>query len=136
WGPGRLVVTVHDLIFRRFPRDYNPLWLKPTELLLPRVLRRARAVICDSEATRRDLLGSYRVRPSKAYVVYPGVDTAFGVPVSGEKMAEARRRFDIGGASYILCLGPWVRRKRLEVVVEAFAEVAERVPDTQLVITG
>jgi glycosyltransferase involved in cell wall biosynthesis len=136
WGPGRLVVTVHDLIFRRFPGDYNPLWLKPTQFLLPRVLKRARRVICDSEATRNDLLRLYRVPRGKTRVVYPGVDEAFGVPVPGERKTAIQKRFDIGSASFILCLGPWVRRKNLEVVVDSFASVHERVPGSLLVITG
>src|SRR5882762_4237938 len=36
WGPGRRVVTVHDVIFRRYPEDYDKLWLATTRALLPR----------------------------------------------------------------------------------------------------
>jgi glycosyltransferase involved in cell wall biosynthesis len=136
WGPGLRVVTVHDLIFRRFPGDYNPFWLKPALFLLPRVLKRARAVICDSGATRDDLLRFYGVPGERARVVYPGLDSEFGTPVGEEQAAALRRRFDIGGASYILCLGPWVRRKNLEVVVDAFRIVQDRLPGAMLVITG
>ncbi len=128
WGPGKLLVTVHDLIFRRYAEDYNPFWLLTTRATLPGVLRRARLVIADSHATKDDLQRFYGVRPGKVVVVYPGVDKmsclevgAIGAEISGP---------------YILCLGPWVRRKNLEVVVRAFERLARRILDVQLVITG
>src|SRR5207237_7048249 len=113
-----------------------PLWHQTTQTLLPKVLRRATAIITDSQATRADLLRFYPVRADKVRVVYPGVDDAFRVDVPAQRLASIKQRFDIGGASYILCLGPWVRRKNLEVVVEAFATISEQLPDAHLVITG
>ncbi len=136
WGAGKLVVTVHDLIFKRYPADYNPFWLKITRTLLPKVFARASAIITDSEATRADLLRFYPVHGDKVRVIYPGVDAAFRVPVAAQYMAAVKQKFDIVGDSYILCLGPWVRRKNLEVVIEAFAVIAERLPEVHLVITG
>jgi glycosyltransferase involved in cell wall biosynthesis len=46
------------------------------------------------------------------------------------------RRLGIGDCDYVLLLGPWVRRKNLGVVVEAFRLLAERLPGVKLVITG
>ena len=45
WGPGKLIVTVHDLIFMRYPEDYSRGWLAMALLILPRVLKRAKAII-------------------------------------------------------------------------------------------
>ncbi len=136
WGPGRLVVTVHDLIFRRYPSDYNAMWLRITRTLLPGVLRRAAAVIADSRATADDLRHFYGVDADKITVVYPGVDDRFRKPVDPRALAAFRARFDIGAASYILCLGPWVRRKNIETVVAAFSQLAGIMPEVHLVVTG
>ena len=136
WGPGRKVVTVHDLIFRRYPNDYNPLWLAITRAALPLVLSRVTAVIVDSNTTGSDLRQIYQVNKRKIRVIYPGVDESFGNPATQGEIAEMRRRFDLGDAPYLLLMGPWVRRKNLEVVIAAFAQVVEEVTSASLVITG
>jgi glycosyltransferase involved in cell wall biosynthesis len=136
WGPGRKVVTVHDLIFRRYPNDYNPLWLVITRAALPLVLSRATSVIVDSKTTGRDLQRVYRVNERKIRVIYPGVDERFGTSVTQAEIADMRQRLDLGDAPYLLLMGPWVRRKNLEVVIAAFAQVAEVLPSARLAITG
>lgn len=127
WSAGRRILTVHDLIFLRRPRDYNPAWLSITRLLLPLVLRRASAVACDSQATRLDLVRRLGVRANRTVVIYPGIDPQ---PMDTVRVAPPLPR------PYILCLGPWARRKNLEVVVQAFASLAPQHPDARLVITG
>jgi len=136
WGPGRRVVTVHDLIFLRYPEDYNRVWLAITRALLPVVIRRAAAIIADSATTARDLRHTYRTSAGKIRVIYPGVDEKFRRSVSLEAIKYVRARHDLGESPYILLMGPWVRRKNLEVVIEAFPRVLSRQPEAQLVITG
>jgi glycosyltransferase involved in cell wall biosynthesis len=136
WGPGKLIITVHDLIFMRYPQDYQRGWLATTRLLLPVVLRRAKAIIADSHATGRDIQAFFGVSERKIVVIYPGIDPPESV-VAGN--APAYRSGDgrpLAGAPYILCLGPWVRRKNLEVVVKAFALLAHDFEEISLVITG
>lgn len=136
WGPGRLVVTVHDLIFMQRPQDYNPIWLAVTRATLPRVLARALAIIADSQATSRDVERYFGINPAKLHVVYPGID-----PLTpgrqGNKQEAALAGIGLGPTDcYIICLGPWVRRKNLPTVVEAFGRIAEDQPGLHLVITG
>jgi alpha-1,3-rhamnosyl/mannosyltransferase len=136
WGPGRHIVTVHDVIFKRYPADYNSSWLKITETLLPMVLRRAAAILADSYTTKRDLERFYPVSRGKISVVYPGIDEAFQAEIAGEAVRAVRNKYGLGSKPYVLCLGPWVRRKNLKVVIQAFGMVAERLPEVRLVITG
>ena len=127
WGAGRLVVTVHDLIFLRRPEEYNPAWVALTRLILPHVLRRSATIACDSQATRDDIVRLMRVPVSKTTVIYPGIDRRFArSPTGAAPLAY----------SYILCLGPWVKRKNLDVVVRAFASLAREHANVRLVITG
>ncbi|MEP6775021.1 MAG: glycosyltransferase family 1 protein [Chloroflexota bacterium] len=134
WGPGKLIVTVHDLIFMRYPEDYNRSWLAMALLTLPRVLKRATAIIADSHATKADIERFFGIRPGKIAVIYPGIDRAYGVvqqPSEGSRLVGRPAK-----GRYILCLGPWVRRKNLEVAVEAFKRIAPRFPEVKLVLTG
>lgn len=137
WGRGRLIVTVHDLIFRRYPEDYNPGWLAITKALLPQVLARATAIIADSQTTKADIERYYGVDEAKIRVIYPGIDEGYRHSTPGHAEAgRIREALGLGGERYILCLGPWVQRKNLGVVVESLAPLLKRVPDVRLVITG
>lgn len=126
--PGKAIVTVHDLLFRRYPAEYNRYWLLITRALLPSVLRRASAVIADSHSTKDDLRRFYEVPKKKIVVIYPGVNKP------SDRVGEGNRQHD--QERYILLPGPWVKRKNLEVVMRAFNLLAEFVPDVGLIVTG
>ncbi len=136
WGPGKRIVTVHDLIFMRYPQDYQRGWLTITKALLPFVLRRAKAIIADSHATRRDIQAFFGVSERKIAVIYPGIDPPDLTEAEKLSAHQSANNIPAGGAPYVLCLGPWVRRKNLEVVVKAFALLASDLKDLHLVITG
>src|SRR5205814_866416 len=116
--------------------DYNPIWLAITRTLLPRVLAGTTAIIADSHATRADLERFYGVSRGRVTVVYPGVDDRFRARLVDQRVQTVKRRLGVGHAPYILCLGPWGRRKNLEVVVEAFSLLTCEMAEVQLVITG
>jgi glycosyltransferase involved in cell wall biosynthesis len=100
-------------------------------------LRRAAAVIADSEATRADILRYYGFARRKVKVVYPGINREYAESrAAPEEAAITLNNLGIGANPYILCLGPWVRRKNLGVVVRAFALAHHEMPDMRLVITG
>ena len=136
WGPGQKVVTVHDVIFERYPQDYNPAWLAVTRALFPKVLAGASAIIADSRSTATDLETLYGVQPNRITVIYPGVDEGHFAPAPTAEIEATRRKYGLGDGPYVLCLGPWVRRKNIGVVIAAFASLVERLPDVKLVITG
>jgi alpha-1,3-rhamnosyl/mannosyltransferase len=136
WGPGKLVVTVHDLIFRRHPEDYPRMWLGVTNLLLPPVLRRSVAIIADSHATAEDLYRFYPTTHGKVRVVYPGLDSVADLEPEPDRRASLLRELGIAESRYIMCVGPWSRRKNLPVVLRAFETLAQALPDVSLVVTG
>lgn len=136
WGAGKHIITVHDLIFKRYPGDYNPLWLAITEALLPRALARASAIIADSEATRADLERFYGVKEGRVAVIYPGIDQEYMAEQAIGQNVSPLGAMGLVANSYILCLGPWVKRKNLGIVVAAFGELAQQQDNLHLVLTG
>jgi glycosyltransferase involved in cell wall biosynthesis len=71
----KLVVTIHDLAFKRFPGTApqgTRWWLSRLE----RALDRASKVIAVSDSTRRDLIDLYAVDPARVEVIPLGVDRA------------------------------------------------------------
>ena len=83
------VTVVHDLLPLFFPAEY-PRQQYYFRSLVPRVLRRSRVVVADSESTRRDITKSYGVAPEKIRVVYPGYDPTTYGPGDGDRRLRCR----------------------------------------------
>ena len=56
-GPhsGKLVVTIHDLIYKTYPQSHTPQTIELTEKYMQAIAAKADKIICISENTRRDL---------------------------------------------------------------------------------
>ena len=133
----RVVMTVHDLAFARFP-ETAPLATRRWLARLETSLLRASQVIVVSEQTRRDLLESFpsaAARLGERLTVVPlGVDTGFFRPATADAVDTVRRRYAVDGP-YLLSLGGIEPRKNLPALIRAFASLPEDVRPT-LVIAG
>jgi glycosyltransferase involved in cell wall biosynthesis len=117
----RLVVTVHDLAFRRHPEtapQSTRWWLARID----RTLERAARIIAVSEATKRDLIELYGVEAERVAVIPHGVDGEVFHPSTREEVDRIRRRYAIDGP-YLLSLGGLEPRKNLPNLVRAFARL-------------
>ena len=127
----RTVVTVHDLIFERFPQFYASVDRRIYAWKVRSAVARADRIIAISEQTRRDLVELYGVSPDRIRVVYQGCHPAFQVaPCAGSDEAVARRLALPEG--YLLSVGTVERRKNLGLVVKALA----RLPRVPLLVVG
>jgi glycosyltransferase involved in cell wall biosynthesis len=127
----RLVVTVHDLAFKRFPQT-APHGTKSWLTRLDRALKSAARVIAVSESTRRDLLELSDVDPAKVVVIPLGVDPTVFRPSDPGAISAVRARFDLSGP-YLLSLGGIEPRKNLANLLRAFSRLSS---ETLLVIAG
>ncbi len=128
------VLTVHDLIFRRFPQHHKPLNRWYLNLTLPLYCRRASHIIAISEQTRADLIALYRLPPAKISVIYEAADPQFQ-PQAPEAVAAVRTRYGLP-QRYLLFVGTIEPRKNLPRLLQAFERLyAERLTDA-LVIVG
>jgi glycosyltransferase involved in cell wall biosynthesis len=126
-GPMAQVTVVHDLLPLSFPDEY-PRQQHYFRYLVPRVLRRSRVVVADSESTRQEVVRRYALPAAQVHVVYPGFDAER----FHDGDALARRPSDI---PYLLYVGNLLPHKNLLRLVEAFAVVRRRCP-CRLVIRG
>ena len=118
---GRLVITVHDLAFRRFP-ETAPHATRRWLARIDHALERASRIIAVSEATRQDLIELYSVAPDRIVVVPHGVDHSVFRPVPPDDVVRATRRLGVTGP-YLLYLGGIEPRKNLPRLIEAFARL-------------
>jgi len=68
------VLTFHDAVPLIHPECTTRQFALYFRRMMPKVVDRADAVICNSETTRRDLLEHYKADPEKVHVTYLGVD--------------------------------------------------------------
>jgi len=120
-GPGRLLVTVHDVFYANPPAGAEPRWDKALylRLMLRGVRRRARAVICVSAFTRAELerwVGRFR---GELHTVPSGIEPSWFERPEGERPHPR---------PYLVYVGNLKPHKNLPRTLAAFAEVAERVP--------
>ncbi len=126
WGPFRRVVTIHDLIYARFPEAHSGLREKGMRVLVPAAARRADRVIADSQSTRGDLIELLGI-PSERIDVVP---LGLGAVRRAEPLSErdTRARFELGERRVVLSLSAKRSHKNLRALIDALARIpaAER----------
>lgn len=118
----RKLVTVHDLAFLFYPDAAMPSLHHYLNVVVPRSVRRADALVADSQHTAQDLNEQWQVPLERITVVQGAVDHAHFRPVHDpQQLAEVRQRYGLGERPYILALSRLEPRKNFVRLIEAFA---------------
>lgn len=135
-SPCPTVVTIHDLIFLRYPRAFHPLKRLYLTAMTGWSARHTRHVITVSEATRRDVIDLLHVPPARVTTVHNGVGTQFS-PLPEEEKAAFRQKMNISGR-VIIHVGTLEPRKNIATLLRAFALLIQDpdMGDVTLVIGG
>ncbi|HAN76893.1 MAG TPA: glycosyl transferase family 1, partial [Bacteroidales bacterium] len=80
----KTIVTVHDLIYVRFPQWYGFFDRHLYNLKYRKAAQTADLVIAISEQTKNDLVDFYKISPEKIRVVYQGCNPIFLQEISDE----------------------------------------------------
>jgi glycosyltransferase involved in cell wall biosynthesis len=121
------VVTVHDLIYARFPEAHSGLRGRGMRVLVPWASRRSDRVIADSHSTRADLVALVGLDPQRVDVVPLGLGAVRREQPLAEE--EVRARFDLGERPVVLSLSAKRPHKNLLALIDALALIpAERRP--------
>ena len=121
WGRFRRVVTVHDLIYARFPEAHAGIRGRGMKVLVPWAARRSDRVIADSQSTRGDLMTLLGVPSARIDVVPLGLGTVRRERPLTEP--QVRARFDLGQRSIVLSLSAKRPHKNLLALIGALAKL-------------
>jgi glycosyltransferase involved in cell wall biosynthesis len=121
WGRFRRVVTVHDLIYARFPEAHAGIREKGMRVLVPLAARRSDRVIVDSQSTRRDLIELVGVASERIDVVPLGLGAVRRQAPMPED--EVRARLALGGRRVLLSLSAKRPHKNLLALIGALARM-------------
>jgi glycosyltransferase involved in cell wall biosynthesis len=128
------VLTVHDLTVQLFPENHGAL-RRMRHRFLPLMCRRAARIIADSHCTKRDLVEHYGLAPERIDVVHLAAGEEFAPVADEEERDRVRRRYNLP-ESFVLFVGCLDPRKRLDVLIEAHAQLRREGCPFPLVLAG
>ena len=134
WTARPSVMTVHDLIFERYPQHHTLANRTFLRVAMPLFVRRAGAIIAVSRHTKRDLLELYRTSPHKVHVIEEGIEARFR-PTETEEVRLAMERHAIR-KPYLLMVGTLEPRKNHALAFEALARLKAAGWPHSLVVAG
>jgi glycosyltransferase involved in cell wall biosynthesis len=112
------VVTIHDLIFLRFPEWYKPIDRKIYSRKAKFSCEHADRVIAISEQTKSDIVHYFKTPEEKIDVVYQGCDPDFYEPWDKAEKQKLTQKYRLP-SSYLLYVGTIEPRKNLLQVIKA-----------------
>ena len=128
---GKKIVTIHDLIFLRYPKLY-PLFDRTIyNKKFRRSCKNADVIIATSEQTKNDILQFYSIHPQKVKVIYQSCNKAFYKDISPGQLKNIRSKYKLP-EKYLLYVGTIEERKNLLVILKALT-IVKNIP---LVVIG
>ncbi len=133
WGPYRRVVTVHDIIYARFPETHAGLRDLGMRVLVPAAVKSAHRITVDANSTREDLVRMLDADAGKIDVVPLGLGTPRRHIPAPER--EVRERLALGEREVILSLSAKRPHKNLATLIRALSRI-DRARRPLLVLPG
>ena len=126
WSPGntgpigvsRQVLTVHDLSTLDHPEWFERRFALWYGALLPRLIRKVRAIITVSHFSKERIIRVTSVDPDRVHVIYNGVDQRFR-PADPKSIKRVLADYKLN-CPYVLFVGSLEPRKNLRILLEAW----------------
>jgi len=127
----KTVVTIHDLIFIRYPHLFKTIDRKIYYKKFKSACERANKIIAVSEQTKKDIIAFFDIPKNKITVVYQGCNKIFQNTVTDSIKREALSKYNIPN-KYLLYVGAIEERKNLLTILKTLKDL----PKQRLVIIG
>ncbi|HRP89906.1 MAG TPA: glycosyltransferase family 1 protein [Edaphocola sp.] len=128
----KLVVTIHDLIYERFPELYPRIDYAIYRKKTINACAKAHRIIAVSEQTKRDLIRFYGIEALKINVVYQDCHPMFLERYSEPEKAVFKKKYNLP-EQFLLNLGTLEERKNALLILKAMIHLPD---DIHLVLVG
>ncbi|MBI2731564.1 MAG: glycosyltransferase family 4 protein [Sphingobacteriales bacterium] len=116
------VVTIHDLIFERYPEQYNAIDIKIYRKKFKYACEYSDKIIAISQQTKADIIEFYKTDPDKISVCYQSCNPAFAKTIDEKEKKRVRVLYGLP-EKYFLYVGSVIERKNLLTVCRAMKHV-------------
>lgn len=120
------IVTIHDLIFLRYPDLYKPIDRSIYTYKFRQACLRSDKIVAISQQTKRDIRDFFGIPESKIEVVYQGCDPIFGENSTRSELISVKEKYGIKDP-YILYVGSIEARKNLLLLIKALKDLKENI---------
>ena len=127
------VVTIHDLIFERYPDQYSKIDIQIYRQKFKYACRYADGIIASSEQTKNDIIEFYKCEKEKITTCYQSCNPIFSVTVSEEEKKRIRKKYNLP-EQYFLYVGSIVERKNLLIICKAIQLLGKEIAIPLVVI--
>jgi glycosyltransferase involved in cell wall biosynthesis len=121
---GKKIVTIHDLIFLRYPELYPFLDRIIYHVKFYSACKNADTIIAISEETKKDIISFFKIPESKIKVVYQSCDDSFYKNYTENDIQDVKKTHPLP-PSYLLYVGTIEKRKNLLTIVKSLKQVKE-----------
>ena len=125
------VVTIHDLIFMRYPHLFSTIDRKIYHKKIQSACNRANKIIAISQQTKNDIIAFFGIDGNKIKVVYQGCNKIFQSGISEEKIEEVCKKYNLP-SNFLLNVGTIEERKNLLTILKSI----KKLPKQHLVVIG
>jgi len=132
--PIRSIVTIHDIIYERYPHYYSYFDRLIYRQKTKRAIQQADHVVTISQTTKDDLVEVYGLDSNKCSVIPVICNKKHSEILEGSKQKSILEKFQISH-KYIFCLGKFERRKNQLRMLKAFHNIKEEL-GLNLVLAG
>lgn len=132
-GGAKSVVTMHDLIFLRYPELYPWIDRKIYDRKFRFAAHTADHIVAISQQTKNDLVELLGTPEEKISVVYQSCSPEYFETISAEKIEVIRKKYKLP-ERFILYVGSFTARKQVLNLCKAFERMADK--DVHLVLVG
>ncbi|TFF36886.1 glycosyltransferase family 4 protein [Mucilaginibacter psychrotolerans] len=123
----KTVVTIHDLIFLRFPQYYGWIDRFIYTAKTKHACKTADRVIAISERTKQDLVELLHIDSKKIEVIYQGCAPEFSIKQSEAQMNLVKQKYNLPD-EFILNVGTIEERKNLMLLAKSLCHVKTHIP--------
>ncbi len=116
------VVTIHDLIFERYPKQYTAVDTIIYRQKFKYAAERADRVIAISEQTKQDLIKYYNTPEDKITVCYQSCSPIFEKELSANAIVKVKEHYKLP-EQYFLYVGSVIERKNLLTICKAIVQL-------------
>ena len=129
----KTVVTIHDLIFERYPNQYKWFDVQIYRKKFSYACKNADVIIAISQQTKDDIIRFYDISPEKIHICYQSCNPIFEQKVSTEEKQRVENLYQLP-ERYFLYVGSIIERKNLLNICKAYALLKDKLTIPLVVI--